>query len=144
MKKIAGLSLATLMAGCMTLIGLSTVVPAATAASHVTGAPAFTQTATVTRDFLSGGQETVDDTRNVTLNVSQTTNLQGRQEIGVSWSGAHPTGDIVPNPNSAAGAYEEYPFVLLECRGSASGADQITPETCWTQDANSRYQGGFS
>ena len=65
------------------------------------------------------------DTRTVTLNVSQTTNLQGRQEIGVSWSGAHPTGDIVPDPNSTEGEYEEYPFVLLECRGTASGADQV-------------------
>ena len=34
--------------------------------------------------------------------------------------------------------------MLLECRGTGSGADQVTPETCWTQDANSRYQGGFS
>ena len=57
------------------------------------------------------------DTRTVTLDVSQTTNLQGRQEVGVSWSGAHPTGDIVPDPNSTDGQYEEYPFVLLECRG---------------------------
>ena len=45
----------------------------------------------------------------------------------MSWSGAHPTGDIVPDPNSTDGEYEEYPFVLLECRGTASGADAVTP-----------------
>ena len=73
-------------------------------------------------NFLSGGQETVADTRTVTLNVTQTANLQGRQEVGVSWSGAHPTGDIVPDPNSSAGEDEEYPFVLLECRGTAVAA----------------------
>jgi hypothetical protein len=132
-----------LLAACVTLVGLSGVVPAATAASHAANAPAFTQTETISRSFLSGGQETVADSRTVTLNVNQTTNLQGRQEIGVSWSGAHPTGDIVPDPNSSDGEYEEYPFVLLECRGTAGGAQQVTPETCWTQDANSRYQGGF-
>lgn len=132
-----------LLAACVTLVSLSSIVPAATAASHAADAPAFSQSETISRSVLSGGQETVVDTRSVTLNVSQTDNLQGRQEIGVSWSGAHPTGDIVPDPNSAAGEYEEYPFVLLECRGTAGGAQQVTPETCWTQDANSRYQGGF-
>ncbi|MFZ0251128.1 MAG: hypothetical protein WAL61_14375, partial [Acidimicrobiales bacterium] len=112
-----------LLAACVTLMSLSSIVPAATAAtaSHDTSVAAFTQTETISRSFLSGGQETVADTRTVTLNVSQTSDLQGRQEIGVSWSGAHPTGDIVPDPNSAAGEYEEYPFVLLECRGTASG-----------------------
>ena len=53
----------------------------------------------------------------------------------MSWSGAHPTGGIVPDPNSTAGEYEEYPLVLLECRGTASGPDEVSPETCWTQDA---------
>ena len=36
----------------------------------------------------------------------------------MSWSGAHPTGGIVADQNSAAAQDEEYPFVLLECRGS--------------------------
>jgi hypothetical protein len=133
---------AVMLTVCVTLVSLSSIAPAATRASNAS-APAFTQTETIARSFLSGGQETAVDTRTVTLNVSQTTNLQGRQEIDVSWSGAHPTGDIVPNPNSTAGEDEEYPFVLLECRGTPSGADQVSPETCWTQDANSRYQGGF-
>lgn len=125
-----------------TISGAPRAATAATSRSAATSA--FSLSETISRNFLSGGQETAVDTRTVTLNVSQTTDLQGRQEIGVTWSGAHPTGDIVSDPNSAAGAYEEYPFVLLECRGTASGADEVTPETCWTQDANSRYQGGFS
>jgi hypothetical protein len=130
---------------CLALGGLSSLITPATAATakDTTSAPAFTQTQTISRDFLSGGQETVADTRTVTLNVSQTSSLQGRQEIGVSWSGAHPTGDIVPDPNSTEGELEEYPFVLLECRGTAGGTDQVSPETCWTQDAASRYQGGL-
>ena len=135
-----GLCLSACLVLVAALIGVSGPSHAATAATGST--PAFTQTETITRNFLSGGQETVADTRNVTLNVSQTANLQGRQEVNVSWSGAHPTGDIVRDPNSTDGEYEEYPFVLLECRGTPSGTDRVSPETCWTQDANSRYQGG--
>ena len=145
MRRLSPFAAAAVVA-CLVLSGLSGPLRPATAAtgSHASSAPAFTQTETISRSFLSGGQETVADTRTVTLDVSQTTNLQGRQEVGVSWSGAHPTGDIVPDPNSSAGEYEEYPFVLLECRGTASGSDQVSPETCWTQDSNSRYQGGVS
>ena len=131
-------------AGCLVLGGLSGFIgPATAATANDTSSAAFTQSETISRSFLSGGQETVADTRTVTLNVSQTTNLQGRQEIGVSWSGAHPTGDIVPDPNSTAGEYEEYPFVLLECRGTPSGSDEVSPETCWTQDCGFPLPGGF-
>ena len=35
----------------------------------------------------------------------------------MSWSGAHPTGGIVADQNSIDAQHEEYPFVLLECRG---------------------------
>ena len=37
----------------------------------------------------------------------------------MSWSGAHPTGGLVANENSPQAQYEEYPFVLLECRGDS-------------------------
>ena len=101
------------------------------------GAGAFSKTETITREFLVNGAEQVVDTRTVMLKVSQTVNLRGRQEIKVSWSGAHPTGGIVANQNSIGAQQEEYPFVLLECRGvdstSVSAADQLSPETCWTQ-----------
>ena len=80
----------------------------------------------------------------MTLNVDQTTNLQGRQELDVSWSGAHPTGGIVADQNSVDAQYEEYPFVLLECRGVGSSSvpvtQQVSPETCWTQSWTERYQ----
>jgi hypothetical protein len=107
-------------------------------------AGAFTTTQTLSRDQVVNGTDQVVDTRSVTLNVSQTANLQGRQEIDVSWSGAHPTGGIIANQNSAEAQYEEYPFVLLECRGIdssvASPAQQLTPQTCWTQTWTEHYQ----
>ena len=48
------------------------------------------------------------------------------------------------NQNSADAQYEEYPFVLLECRGidstSVAPSQQLTPQTCWTQTWTERYQ----
>jgi len=69
---------AAAVVACLVLSGLSGPLRPATAAtgSHASSAPAFTQTETISRSFLSGGQETVADTRTVTLDVSQTTNLQ--------------------------------------------------------------------
>ena len=116
---------------------------AVTAAATGVGNP-VTVTQTVTRDRVEGGQNMTVDSRTVTLHVGQTTGLQGRQEIAVSWNGAHPTGAIVSDQNSSLAENEEFPFVLLECRGVAStaapAAKQITPETCWTQAAAERYQ----
>ena len=107
----------------------------------------FTKTETITRDHLVNGADDVVDKRTVTLSVNQTQNLQGRQEINVSWAGAHPTGGIVADQNSIDAQQEEYPMVLLECRGDdsagAPAAEAITPETCWTQDWSERYQDSF-
>lgn len=102
---------------------------------------------TITREFLESGHEVVIDKRTVTLRVSNTSELRGRQEIDVSWSGAHPTGGIVADQNSIDAQQEEYPFVLLECRGVASStakpSQQITPKTCWTQNWSEHYQDSF-
>ncbi len=109
------------------------------AAMSAESSSSFGDTETISRPYVHNGTSGVD-TRTVSLHVDDTRDLLGRQEIAVSWSGAHPTGGIVADPNSTAGEEEEYPMVLLECRGTASGADQVAPETCWTQDWNSRYE----
>ena len=142
---LVGSYLAACLAACLVLGGLSGLLGRLPRPRRVTATstPAFTHTETVSRTFWSDSQPTTVDSRTVTLNVDDTTNLQGRQEIAVSWSGAHPTGGIVADPNSIAGENQEYPMVLLECRGTASGADQVTPETCWTQDSGSRYQDSY-
>jgi hypothetical protein len=136
--------------GSVALLGMSGVAvfagPAATA-SATAGGGTVTITKSVTRSEVEGGKSVVVSSRTVTLHVSQTTGLQGRQEIGVSWTGAHPTGAIVGDSNSTTAEYEEFPFVLLECRGvdstSVSPADQLTPETCWTQSSTERYQSSY-
>jgi hypothetical protein len=114
-------------------------VPAAEAA----GASA---SVTATRVFVDAdGTEKQVSSHDVTLHVSETENLRGRQEVRVTWEGAHPTGGVVSDPNSASGRLQEYPFVLLECRGVdragdlAAGQERLTPETCWTQTAAERY-----
>ena len=107
-----------------------------------------TKTATVVRENLVNGAEQVVDKRTVTMTVSPTSNLRGRQEIDVSWSGAHPTGGLISDQNSIDAQQEEYPFVLLECRGvdsaSAPASERLSPETCWTQDWSEHYQDSYN
>ncbi len=126
------------------LVVLGTSASASTSAASpasglTTSAPAFTTTETMSRTYVNNGVSGVD-TRTVTLNVDDTTDLHGRQEIGVSWTGARPTGDIIADQNSDAAQAEEYPFVLLECRGDTTAADPVTPSSCWTQSWNERFQ----
>ncbi|HJQ04815.1 MAG TPA: hypothetical protein VJ872_05195, partial [Nocardioides sp.] len=74
----------------------------------------------------------------VKLKVSTTDNLRSDQQVTVTWSGAHPTGGLVSDINYGLhGAEQEYPFVLMECRGTAA---TISPETCWTQTSSERTQ----
>lgn len=136
------------LTGVVALAASSVVVLAPVPAGARTGAgDSFTQTRTVTRDHLIDGKNDVVDKRTVTLRVNKTRNLRSRQEITVSWSGAHPTGGIVADQNSIDAQQEEYPFVLLECRGTGStdapAADQVRPQTCWTQDWSERYQESY-
>ncbi|WP_345522429.1 hypothetical protein [Nocardioides conyzicola] len=113
------------------------LVPLATAPAESAGAYRVTATRTA---LDADGTSTTLDQRTISMDVSQTKNLRGRQQLTVSWSGAHPTGGTVADVNSAAGAGEEYPFVILQCRGTASGQNAVRPETCWTQTWAERFQ----
>jgi hypothetical protein len=105
-----------------------------------------TQTKTVTRvDLQADG---TDDTANekhksVTVSVSQTQGLLGRQNVDVKWSGAQPTGGVISDPNSSLAPTQEYPMVILECRGqedaSLPAAQQVSPQTCWTHGSAARF-----
>jgi len=109
------------------------------AASHV----AFAKTEKISRVHLVNGQNDVVDSRTFALRVSQTKDLRNRQDIQVSWTGAHPTGGIVPQDTSGFAPQQEYPVVIMMCRGKAtatSGKSAITPETCWSQTASERVQ----
>jgi hypothetical protein len=107
--------------------------------------PAFQRTETLTRSNVVDGKSNVVVTNTVTVSVSQTSNVKNRQELAVTWSGAHPTGGTVSDPNSATGALQEYPVVLMECRGTDTpttpASQQINPADCWTQTADERVLG---
>jgi hypothetical protein len=105
-------------------------------------------THTVTRTVRTrSGSHTVDH-RKVTLHVAQTKGLRDRQEVDVTWSGAHPTGGVIANQNSSTAQQEEYPFVLLECRGTDSthvaASQRLSPNTCWTNATIERFQEDFN
>jgi hypothetical protein len=118
--------------------GATTVGLAASSGSGVT------QTETLSRSNLVNGVNQVVDQRSFSVSVSQTTDLRNRQEISVSWTGAHPTGGIVSNEQSSFAAQQEYPVVLMECRGidsaAAPASERLSPETCWTATPNERVQ----
>jgi hypothetical protein len=107
-----------------------------------------TRSKTVTRTVLSGGTSTVVDKRTIKVTVGSLVGLRDRQGVKVTWSGAHPTGAAVTDPNSATAAVQEYPFVLMECRGVDSTkvprAKRLTPQSCWTQTSSERFTADYN
>jgi hypothetical protein len=103
---------------------------------------------TLCRYFSDTGQ--LVDQRQFSVSVSNTADLRDRQVVTVSWSGAHPTGGVISDQQSAAAALQEYPVMLMECRGLDSAtvpaAERLSPETCWTATPNERmgvFSGGI-
>jgi hypothetical protein len=132
-RRVVGSLLVALVAASTTFVAL---LP--TTAAPATSASEATYSADVSRVFYdAAGTATTVDERHVSLTVSATTNLRGRQQLDVSWAGAHPTGGVAADPNAGDAARQEYPFVLLQCRGTGA---TVTPETCWTATAPERYQ----
>lgn len=129
-----------LVAGLLALAPTTSLSGTATAAT----AGGYADTRELTREFVDGGVAEVVDSRTVTVKVDTTTQLQGRERIHVSWSGAHPSGGRAASPFGEQGLAQEYPVVLLQCRGlddpSLPGAKQLSPETCWTSTKSQRSQ----
>jgi ABC-type phosphate transport system substrate-binding protein len=122
-------------------------VPTAAAKASSAVGP-VTTTKTVTRTVTTANGTSVQDKRTVAFHVTQTLGLRDRQEVDVSWSGAHPTGGIIADENSSAALQEEYPFVLMECRGVDStkvpAREQVSPKTCWTNATPERFQADYN
>ena len=111
-------------------------------------APAFSRSEPLARTHLVAGQDQVVDQRTFTAQVSTVSALRDRQEIDVSWSGAHPTGGLIGDQNSAAAAEQEYPVVVMECRGvdsaSVPEASRVRPSSCWTHTPRERFQSDYN
>jgi hypothetical protein len=118
------------------------VTPTATAAPG--DKPAFTQTKHLTRSITFDGQPIEIDARDVTVTANRTTELRGRERIEIDWTGAHPSGGRAANPYGELGMLQEYPVVIMQCRGlddpSLPADQQISPETCWTSSRIQRSQ----
>lgn len=124
-------------------ITLPVVGGAATAAPD-DPAPAYSQTKHLTRTIVVGGQDIEIDSRDVTVTVDRTTDLRGRERVNIAWTGAHATGGRAANPFGEQGLQQEYPVVILQCRGTDDPAlpleQQVAPETCWTSSRLQRTQ----
>lgn len=116
------------------------------AAGTSAAAAAVTKSVTTTRVHvdLASGNDVPVDSRDVSVTVHQTTDLRDRQAVSVTWTGAHPTGGIYNDQTAIKAAQEEYPVVIMQCRGmdsaSVPAAQRIRPETCWTQSTGERSQ----
>jgi hypothetical protein len=105
----------------------------------------YRETKTLTRVFTNADGTTYTfPSHEVTVTADETTNLRGRQRILISWSGAQPSGGRASNPYGENGLQQEYPVVIMQCRGtddpSLPEAEQLSPQTCWTASVAQRSQ----
>ncbi|WP_232680561.1 hypothetical protein [Nocardioides sp. R-C-SC26] len=119
------------------------ITPAAKAAPA--GKDGFSTTKTLTRTFAEAdGQTTTVASYDVTVRADRTQNLRGRQRVRITWSGAQPSGGRASNPYGENGLAQEYPVVVMQCRGrdgaGVPAARQLRPETCWTASVAQRSQ----
>lgn len=113
--------------------------------SRAASKPAYQQTKTLTRTMIDPVDGDVQAEPNtMTVRVSDTKNLRGRQRVEVSWEGAPPSAGRASNPFGERGMSQEYPVVILQCRGTDDAslplAKQVRPETCWTSSVVQRSQ----
>lgn len=105
---------------------------------------AFSKSKTVTREFIDGDATELVDSRDVTVNVDHTVNLRGRERVKVSWTGARPSAGRASDPAGEKGLAQEYPVVVMQCRGaddpSLPAAQQMSQKTCWTSTVQQRSQ----
>ncbi|MEO6511611.1 MAG: hypothetical protein ABIO16_11515, partial [Nocardioides sp.] len=106
--------------------------------------PAYAQTKHLSRSIIFDGQPIEIDSRDVTVTADRTTELRGRERIQIGWSGAHPSGGRAASPFGELGMLQEYPVVIMQCRGlddpTLPVEQQLAPETCWTSSRIQRSQ----
>ncbi|MXG91745.1 hypothetical protein [Nocardioides flavescens] len=146
MDRRLALTLAFIVSTVTTLTGLGlAVLPAQADPVQRASDSSFTTTKTLTRTFVNDDGSTYEFPANtVTVEASQTKELRGRQRIQISWTGAQPSGGRASNPYGEKGLQQEYPVVILQCRGTDDTSlpldQQVRPETCWTGSVAQRSQ----
>ncbi|WP_139981377.1 hypothetical protein [Nocardioides litoris] len=142
-----GAAVAVLGVGLLTAPGPSTAAPAPdpTPRASAGASGGYAATKTLTRTFVDAqGTSTTVSSWDVTVRADQTEDLRGRQRIRISWSGAQPSGGRAASPYGEKGLNQEYPVVVMQCRGRDDArlpvAQQVRPETCWTSSFDQRSQ----
>ncbi|MET0449018.1 MAG: hypothetical protein ABW004_11445, partial [Aeromicrobium sp.] len=134
-----------LLLGLLLVVAMIATGDGAATAAGADDVGAFSKTKTVTREFTQddGTVETIDS-RDVTVKVDHTRNLRGRERVQINWSGAHPSGGRASDPYGENGLKQEYPVVIMQCRGTDDPtlpkAKQLDPSTCWTSTRQQRSQ----
>jgi hypothetical protein len=149
-RPLAVSAVALLLAGIVAAFAPASAAPASgedRVIDNVAGraSSSFTATKSLTRVFENADGTTYEfPTNTVTVNASETQDLRGRQRITISWTGAQPSGGRASNPYGEKGLQQEYPVVILQCRGrddaSLPPEKQLRPETCWTASVAQRSQ----
>ncbi|GAA1503200.1 hypothetical protein GCM10009788_03040 [Nocardioides humi] len=105
---------------------------------------AWSQTKSMQREFVAadGTTTAISDPSTgsawqVAVSADHTQSLRGRERVGIAWSGAQPSGGRANDPFGPGGMNQEYPVVVLQCRGAG---DAVRPETCWTSSFAQRSQ----
>lgn len=125
--------LAILLTGAVSAV----TVPLIAAVSGAATPNEHTFTREITRTFDNGdGSVFTADKRTITVKIDKTANLRGRERVHITWSGAHPTGGRAVNPYGEQGLKQEYPVLILQCRGRDGSG--LSPNTCWTSSREER------
>lgn len=146
-----GALLAMALAAAVALIGTTAnaAPPITSEPGQVRAKPAhdtsWTGTKTLTRSFTNADGTTYNfPSHKVTVHVDRTQNLRGRERVQVSWTGAQPSAGRASNPYGANGLLQEYPVMVLECRGvddpHLPKSKQLSSDTCWTGSVVERSQ----
>ena len=150
-RRRTGAVLAITLAGA-TLLGTGAAASPSTAPAPVlrvqsspTTDTSWTGTKTLTRTFVNADGSTSSlPSHRVTVHVDRTQNLRSRERVRVSWSGAQPSAARASNPYGENGLLQEYPVVVMECRGlddpQLPAAKRLSPDTCWTGSVAERSQ----
>lgn len=138
------LALALLLAG-LTVPASAGAVPSAVDRPARKAGDGWSATKTLTRELVQPDGSTYSfPSHRVTVTADETKNLRGRQRILISWKGAQPSGGRASNPYGENGLNQEYPVVIMQCRGlddpSLPKREQLSPSTCWTASVAQRSQ----
>jgi hypothetical protein len=126
----------TALAAAALVVAATALAPGQASARTATAGDDWTRTHHLTRSWTSPDGTVNQDDRDMTLSVDRHDDLQARERVTISWTGAHPSGGRAADPYGGSGLNQEYPVVILQCRGlddpSLPIAQQVSPDTCWT------------